>query len=337
MMSNEYCGFLFIGDPHIASRPPGFRRDDFPRTVLGKLRACLDYARDNCLVPVVLGDLFHWPRDSANWLLVELMELFAERNVVAIAGNHDMQNDAPAPDDSLSVLVAARVVRLLSPTQPLAYPLKGGDGNQFVRLLGSSWGTAPPKDFTRPDSTAFVCWITHHDYAFGGDEAQTGGKRNLRLRELPGIDLVVNGHLHRPREPISIGMTTWVNPGNITRLTRSAGSKAHRPAALELLLWFADHRVHHCMKPVPVPHAAFEEVFAEGEFENESAENVGSQAPLFQSSFVTDLLAITRVRTSDGTAARSVLTQHLEQLRVSDPAVAADIQQLINEVLPHGS
>jgi predicted phosphodiesterase len=305
--------------------------------VLGKLRACLDYARDNCLVPVILGDLFHWPRDSANWLLVELMELFAGRNVVAIAGNHDMQNDSLAPDDSLSVLLAGRVVRLLSPALPLAYPLKGGDGNQFVRLLGSSWGTAPPKEFARPDSTAFVCWITHHDYAFGGEEAQTAGKRTLRLKELPGIELVVNGHLHRTREPVTIGMTTWVNPGNITRLTRSVGSQVHRPAALELLLWFEDQRVHHSMKLVPVPHAAFEEAFAKGEFENESAENVGDQAPIFQSSFVTDLQAITRMRTSDGTAARNVLKQLLEQLRVSDPAVAADIQQLINEVLPYGS
>jgi hypothetical protein len=29
-------GILFIGDPHIAAAPPGFRLDDYPQTVLGK-------------------------------------------------------------------------------------------------------------------------------------------------------------------------------------------------------------------------------------------------------------------------------------------------------------
>ena len=28
------AGLLFIGDPHVAHRPPGFRKDDFTATVL---------------------------------------------------------------------------------------------------------------------------------------------------------------------------------------------------------------------------------------------------------------------------------------------------------------
>ena len=35
--SREYEGLLFVGDPHLASRVPGFRKDDYPRVALEKL------------------------------------------------------------------------------------------------------------------------------------------------------------------------------------------------------------------------------------------------------------------------------------------------------------
>ena len=33
---SSLAGLLFIGDPHLASRVPGFRKDDYPRTILAK-------------------------------------------------------------------------------------------------------------------------------------------------------------------------------------------------------------------------------------------------------------------------------------------------------------
>jgi hypothetical protein len=37
MPKEQYSGLLCIGDPHIASRAPEFRKDDYPRTSHGKL------------------------------------------------------------------------------------------------------------------------------------------------------------------------------------------------------------------------------------------------------------------------------------------------------------
>ena len=46
--SQKYHGLLFIGDPHLAATPPGFRIDDYRRTILDKLSFCLDLsARQN--------------------------------------------------------------------------------------------------------------------------------------------------------------------------------------------------------------------------------------------------------------------------------------------------
>ena len=39
----ELTGILFIGDPHLASRAPGFRKDDYPRAILKKLQWSLGY------------------------------------------------------------------------------------------------------------------------------------------------------------------------------------------------------------------------------------------------------------------------------------------------------
>jgi len=48
---NDCTGLLFIGDPHVASRPPGFRKDDYPEAILQKLQWALDYAREHRLGP----------------------------------------------------------------------------------------------------------------------------------------------------------------------------------------------------------------------------------------------------------------------------------------------
>ena len=48
--------------------------------------------------PVLLGDLFHYPRDNANWLIVELLELF-QGTILSIWGNHDCNENALGDDD----------------------------------------------------------------------------------------------------------------------------------------------------------------------------------------------------------------------------------------------
>src|SRR5882757_4789520 len=108
----EEKGLLFIGDPHLSSRAPGFRKDDYPATILEKLRWSLDYARENQLRPILLGDLFDFPRDNANWLIVRLLPLL-EDETLAIYGNHDCKENTLDENDTLSILVHANKIKLL--------------------------------------------------------------------------------------------------------------------------------------------------------------------------------------------------------------------------------
>ena len=91
-MTEDFAGLLFIGDPHLASRAPGYRKDDYPSAILKKLRWAIDYARENRLMPVLLGDLFDFPRDNANWLLVQLLHLL--KGTLGICGNHDCKENS---------------------------------------------------------------------------------------------------------------------------------------------------------------------------------------------------------------------------------------------------
>src|SRR5687767_5312595 len=117
-MANEYAGLLLIGDPHLEGRQPGFRKDDYPTVILDKLAWCLEYAASHKLLPAILGDLFDKPRDNPNWLLVRLLTLL-RGEVIALYGNHDVHyNPELTDDDSISLLVKAGRIRLVSGEDP---------------------------------------------------------------------------------------------------------------------------------------------------------------------------------------------------------------------------
>jgi predicted phosphodiesterase len=312
MVAHELRGLLCIGDPHLASRVPGFRRDDYPRAILEKLRWCLEHARAERLLPVVLGDLFHWPRDNANWLLGEVLALLAGHEVLAVAGNHDCRVNALEEDDSLSVLAKAGRIRLLREEAPWRGTLAG----RAAVVGGTPWGERLPE--AGPDEDAFVVWICHHDVGVPGYEEQA----RLRPRELPGIDVVVNGHVHRRLEDHVVGRTTWLTPGSITRVSRSDAARRHVPAALRIDVGASGFST----EPVPVPHAPFEEVF--------HPEVVADEPEEAGSAFVEGLAELRARRTDSGAGLTAFLDRNLD--RYPDE-VATEIRALAEEVLADGS
>ncbi|HZH97595.1 MAG TPA: metallophosphoesterase, partial [Fimbriimonadaceae bacterium] len=166
----EYLGLLFIGDPHLASRTPGYRKDDYPRRILQKLRWTLDYASEHQLLPCILGDLFHLPRDNATWLIGELCSMLVGREVIGIYGNHDCRENTLTDDDTLSLLTKANLLRLVSE----AKPWKGRVNGRDVVVGGSSWGEHPPGlgdvFWEGVSQQTLVFWMMHHDIRVPGYE-----------------------------------------------------------------------------------------------------------------------------------------------------------------------
>lgn len=324
-----YRGLLAIGDPHVASRVPGFRKDDYPAAVLRKLRWCFDFARREQLLPCILGDLFHWPRDNANWLLGAMLELLEqavgdtrseadERGVcvLAIAGNHDCAENSLGEDDSLSVLAKSGRLRLVDRQGPQRGPWRGTLGGRPVVIGGTSWGQPlpdayrdGPTDATRP----LVFWLTHHDVRLPGYDAG-----RFEPLAIPGIDVVINGHIHRPLEEVVAGGTRWINPGNITRIKRSDSNREHVPCVLRIDVdatsWSPSR--------VEVPHEPFEAVFHE--------EIVAPADAAHESVFVQGLAELVARRTASGEGLRTFLQQNVARF---EDRVGSEIMNLAEEIL----
>ncbi len=285
-------GILVIPDAHVAATPPGHRLPGYREQVMAKLRACLDHAREHDLHPLFAGDLFHWPRENPNDLLVELIELFAPQRPSVLVGNHDKHLARFTPEVSLAVLAAAGAIRLLDAPGP-AFWLETPPGPV---LAGASPDATPLPRAVDRDGAVETVWFTHHNIGFPDF-------RELALspREIPGLDWLINGHIHRPQPQVRVGGTRWCNPGNITRLTFSARTKARVPAASVWLPGADD------LEPWPVPLEPFEKVFPDQPFPQEQVQD--PQAG--RSRFLAGLERLAWRRTQEGLGLKEFLSVNL--------------------------
>lgn len=315
MSSCDYNGLLFIGDPHLSSRVPGFRKDNYPEVVLNKLIWILDYAQANRLLPVILGDLFHWPRDNANWLVVRLMDIIGRKNVLGIVGNHDTTMHILQEDDTLAIIEAAGSIELLDRSGPWT----GTIGGRSVLIGGSTWSSRLPRSVDHAQhkisDDTFVVWLTHHNVAFTDHDSSAW----YRPHEIPGVDLVINGHIHTPCEGVQVGCTTWLNPGNIARVTRGDTHRTRIPQAIRIDISAEGWK----SLVVGVPHQDFDDVFY--------AMGVDCGGPEINvSAFVQGLESLRTLRTASGEGLLEFLDKNLH---TDDAAVRDEIVNLAMEVM----
>lgn len=313
-------GLLFMGDPHCAATPPGRRLEGYAEQINDKLRFGLAYAREHELVPVLLGDLFHWPRENPNRLMVELLRLFAPHVPFANVGNHDKHEARLTDDCSISLLAQAGVLRLFVESGP---QVRVRTPQGTVLLCATPDGQRLPKAFKPPDGDeeSTVVWVTHHNLLFPGFEQAledaAGSVRGSRLKEISGVHHVVNGHIHMHQQPVSTGVTTWHNPGNIARVSFTEKTRSRVPCA------YAWRPGQHDTTAVELPHKDFYEVFPRVEFPEEAP------PASLDSGFLQGLAAMRARRTAEGAGLKDFLTANLP---VDDPT-APLVWELYEEVV----
>ncbi|EGB15339.1 hypothetical protein DND132_2134 [Pseudodesulfovibrio mercurii] len=309
-------GLFLVADPHLADNPPGQRLEGYLDQILAKLTACLNRADELGMAFVLLGDLFHWPRDNSNRMLVELIRLFGgrtgDKTVFALVGNHDKYQSRFTDDVSLAVLESAGVVRLMKEEGP-QFVLDTPDGPALVCASPDGAPLPARHDHAEGDPDT-VIWLTHHNIRF-----PEFIERAYSIKELPGIDWLINGHIHRPQPTVTKGQTTWANPGNITRLTFSRRSMVRQPAAAVWTPGCAE------LEPWVVPHLPFDQVFPDQELPPEEQETEG------ESNFIKGLERLAWQRTHEGTGLRQFLTENLS----SETPEGKLIWELYEEVI-HG-
>lgn len=286
-------GLFFIADPHFAATPPGQRLPGYYEQVLEKVSLSLDKAREMEMMPYFLGDLFNWPRENPNSLVVELISLLRPHKPFVLVGNHDKYQARLTTDTSIAVLQAAGALRLVDSDGPVF--ILDVDGHKA--LVGASPdGTPLPKEFPKDEyGVDTVIWTSHHNIAFPEFEDKPN-----KLREIKGVDWLVNGHLHRPQPTVKKGGTIWANPGNITRLTFSRRTLAREPRVSFWKPGFTD------LEKWTVPHLDFYQVFPDQEFPPEEQEKTGD------SRFVQGLERLKWRKTGQGTGLKQFLEQNLD-------------------------
>ncbi|CCH49568.1 metallophosphoesterase family protein [Pseudodesulfovibrio piezophilus] len=292
----EAKGLFLIADPHLADTPPGQRLDGYLDQIMNKMAACLDRARELDLAVVFLGDMFHWPRDNSNKMLVDLIALFGSRQgndqVWALVGNHDKYQARFTDDVSLAVLEAAGVLRLMKEDGP-QFRLKTDKGDVLVGA--SPDGTPLPKGYEKqegdPDT---VIWLSHHNIQF-----PEFMEKAYSIKELPGIDWLINGHIHRPQPTLTKGQTSWANPGNVTRLTFTRISMTREPAAAIWTPGCGD------LEKWVIPFEPFAAVFPDQELPPEEVQVEG------ESDYVKGLERLAWQRTQEGMGLKEFLTDNV--------------------------
>ena len=312
-MNKNFKGMLFIGDPHLASRIPGYRKDDYMAAIFKKLEYALNYAEQNKLLPVILGDLFHWPRDNATRLLTQLMRLFDNRLIVSVTGNHDTTEQNLQDDDSLAVLSAAGKIYLLDQNGPW----KGIVNGVPVTLGGTAWSARLPTSFTAAPNNLCI-WISHHNICFS-DREEIG----VKPHEIPGIHVLINGHIHRPMPAQIHGMTTWLNPGNISRVARSEGVRGAVPSVLKLI---PVSKESWSLETIELPHAPFDDVF------HPMSEGYESNCLSGGSLFIQGLEDLESMRTAGGSGLVTFINNNIN---LFEKEVAEVILNLVKEVCPN--
>jgi len=313
---NEYTGLLVIGDPHIEGRQPGFRKDDFPNVILEKVNWCLQYAKENKLLPTFLGDFFDKPRDNPTWMIGRLIEIMSPHESIGIYGNHDCAETTLNENDSLSILIKANCLRMVSQRAPW----RGVMNDRPVYVGGSSYRQPIPEEFKLPpaarrslfDCDPLVVWLTHHDIDIAGYE-----NGRFKPYEIENVALLINGHIHRRLASVQAGETTWMTPGNISRRSRSEASREHVPTVLRIDVQKDKYKI----SDVIVPHKKHSDVFHDLVTEIK-AERTSSE-------FVTGLKELTSRRTESGAGLHEFLAENLGQF---EPPVAEAIKLLANEV-----
>ncbi|WP_035043198.1 metallophosphoesterase [Desulfovibrio sp. X2] len=315
----EAEGLLLIPDPHVASTPPGQRLPGYTEQILDKLAFCMQEAAGRRLVPTVLGDLFHWPRDNSNALLVALIGLFTPHRPFCLIGNHDKYQARLTDDCSVAVLAAAGAVRLIDRAGP-AFRIRGSSGAALV--CGSPDGTPLPRLHERSKPAGKdgeeVVWLSHHGISFPDFK-----DRQIALREIPGVDWVLNGHIHRPQPMIRVGETRWCNPGNVTRLTFTRRSKERVPAAA---VWRPGAEE---LELLPVPYLPFGQVFPDQELPPEPAPGETLKEP--GSGFLKGIERLAWRRTSEGAGLKDFLQANLNP----ELPEARLVWELYKEVVDH--
>lgn len=286
VLDHDKVNLVYGTDTHLAAIPPGRRADDYPTTMLGKLRFWSSICHKYRGVGLHGGDLFHHkkPKAQGNTMglirnTIRTLKEFPLGGVWGIPGNHDLSWDdlSSLPYQPLGVVIASGAFRNLL-TEPVIFTNR--DETVSVLVEGYPYCEeshllplilqAPP----RPLGVTYRVALLH---AYGHPDAEnaTFGSTGIPYNPI-GYDQLAKtdydfccwGHDHSRKEIATVGNVTHINFGSLARAALNM-DEVDRAVTISLMS-FSPDAMHH--KEIPVPVKPLEVIFT---MASKSVENAG--------------------------------------------------------------
>ena len=211
-MSRIVDKIAFVGDPHLSSKSPSSRLDDYSVTTINKLDKLLQLCIKNEIRYIVfLGDLFNTPTDTLLYVnrVMQKFKEFERNNifVFSILGNHSVANMKHENKDKSSegILYTSKLVR------ELRYEPFISSSGYSIGLYGFHYSEPIGLPFKGDDIN--IC-VAHKGY----NESYEGSLTKTSCLEL-GYNVYALGHFHQPYDFYRDSKYTVIRPGRFMRNT----------------------------------------------------------------------------------------------------------------------
>ena len=218
---------LFVGDTHFSNKIPISRKDDYPNTLISKLRSLGTLVKDNGVSDVIfLGDLFNTKGLDLSYFTRVLKEFLNIKmmtgvNFYTVVGNHDLlyRNRELLDASPISML------RLVGAFEDVVETTIQGFTFRFCDF------TTSVDDIPKASSkNEFL--IGHYFFEDGFDDKEH--TLTCDLCESLGYKYYVLGHDHTPYDPLVKSKFSVYRPGSFSRGT-SQTAQVHRESINVLL------------------------------------------------------------------------------------------------------
>ena len=220
--------FVFYTDLHLSGKVPRHRLDDFPATMVEKLREVYQIAKDRaCDFVAFGGDFYNTHRVFSYDIIGDAIDIIRDSGLVTYSciGEHDLygHNLKTYPSSTLAFFV-----RCCRPFQIIQEPVELGDVVLYAKHEPDAIADAMKQEVDPSKYNILVCHelITNQRPMF--DIISTSSLKNCPF------DLVVSGDLHDGYETHEANGTWFVNPGSLARRTTADAHRWPQVAIIEV-------------------------------------------------------------------------------------------------------
>jgi len=269
-LPHDSVNCVFTTDWHLSDTPPGRRTGNYREEILAKVKFCSGLAHQVNGIGLFGGDLFHSknPRSPGNTFALQTrleyaLRLFPNGTLYGTHGNHDVWMDRTdsIPSQPIGALIASGALTDISNESII---FENNDGSVRVQVDAYPYAddmVTLDRVLNAAPREAGVTYrvVLMHQYGNPGDNPTMFEHPIIGFNQMAGCDydMALWGHDHSRTDTVTVGNTTHVRLGSLSRASL-AMDEVDRPVCAAVIS-FKAHKIG--FKEVPIPVKPLEIAF----------------------------------------------------------------------------